>query len=264
MFTNYVKITLRNLFRNKLYTFINIFGLAIGLAACLMIYLWVQDELSYDRFHQNAFRIYRVERKVDFRDIHDQAPITSGPYGPALVRDYTEVENFARLDRNEISIKDHKNTFHRQNLIFTDNSIFEVFNFSLAEGSSQTALIQPKSIVLTREQAIKYFGQEDVIGRSLTVDWDEQVTDFQITGILEEVPRNSHVQFDMLGSISTYPDDNLTPWFNNFIHTYVLLKEGASADDLEKKLSAFLTKYMAADFAAFLGPEADINDVFQL
>jgi len=264
MFINYIKITLRNLFRNKLYTFINIFGLAIGLAACLMIYLWVQDELSYDRFHQNSERIYRVERKVDFRDIHGQAPITSGPYGPALVRDYTEVENFARLDRNEISIKDHKNTFHRQNLVFTDNSIFEVFNFRLAEGSSQTALIQPKSIVLTREQAIKYFGTEDVIGRSLTVDWDEQMTDFQITGILEEVPHNSHVHFDMLASISTYSDENLAPWFNNFIHTYVLLKEGASADDLEKKLSAFLTKYMAADFAAFLGPEADINDVFQL
>jgi putative ABC transport system permease protein len=264
MFTNYIKITLRNLFRNKLYTFINIFGLAIGLAACMMIYFWVQDELSYDRFHQNSERIYRVERKVDFREVHGQWPITSGPYGPALARDYVEVENFARLDRNEISIKDHKNTFHRQNLIFTDNSIFEVFNFSLAEGNSQTALIQPKSIVLTREEAIKYFGTEDVIGRSLTVDWDEQVTDFQITGILEEVPHNSHVHFEMLGSLSTYSDERLTPWFNNSIHTYVLLKEGAAADDLEKKLSAFLTKYMAADFAAFLGPEADINDVFQL
>lgn len=264
MFTNYVKITLRNLFRNKLYTFINIFGLAIGLAVCLMIYLWVQDELSYDRFHQNASRIYRVERKFDFRDMHGQAPITSGPYGPALVRDYTEVENFARLDRNELSIKDQKNTFHRQHLILTDNSIFEVFDFRLVKGDTQTALTQPRSIVLTREQAIKYFGEEDIIGRSLSVDWNEQITDFQITGILEEVPHNSHVRFEMLASISTYSDDDLTPWFGNFIHTYVLLKEGASSDELEKKLSAFLTKYMAAEFAAFLGPEADINDVFQL
>ncbi len=264
MFTNYLKITLRNLFRNKLYTFINIFGLAIGLAACLMIYIWVQDELSYDRFHQKAERIYRVERKVDFREVHSQWPITSGPYGPALARDYVEVENFARLDRNELSMKDHTNTFHRQNLIFTDNSVFEVFDFRLEEGDPRTALDQPRSLVLTRAQAIKYFGTDDVIGRSLTVDWDEQMTDFQITGILEEVPHNSHVHFDMLASISTYSDERLTPWFNNFIHTYVLLKEGASAEDLEKKLSAFLTKYMAADFTAFLGPEADINDVFQL
>jgi len=264
MFTNYVKITLRNLFRNKLYSFINIFGLAIGLAACMMIYLWVQDELSYDRFHQKAERIYRVERKVDFREVHSQWPITSGPYGPALARDYVEVENFARLDRNEISIKDHKNTFHRQNLIFTDNSVFEVFDFRLEEGDPRTALDQPRSLVLTRAQAIKYFGTDDVISRSLTVDWGEQLTDFQVTGLLEEVPHNSHVQFEMLGSLSTYSDERLTPWFRNFIHTYVLLKEGASAEDLEKKLSALLTKYMAAEFAAFLGPEVDINDVFQL
>jgi putative ABC transport system permease protein len=264
MFTNYVKITLRNLFRNKLYTFINIFGLAIGLAACMMIYLWVQDELSYDRFHQKAERIYRVERKVDFREVHSQWPITSGPYGPALARDYVEVENFARLDRNEISIKDHKNTFHRQNLIFTDNSVFEVFDFRLEEGDPRTALDQPRSLVLTRAQAIKYFGTDDVISRSLTVDWGEQLTDFQVTGLLEEVPQNSHVHFEMLGSLSTYSDERLTPWFSNFIHTYVLLKEGASAEDLEKKLSALLTKYMAAEFAAFLGPEVDINDVFQL
>ena len=264
MFTNYVKITLRNLFRNKLYTFINIFGLAIGFAACMMIYLWVQDELSYDRFHQKAERIYRVERKVDFREVHSQWPITSGPYGPALARDYVEVENFARLDRNELSMKDHTNTLHRQNLIFTDNSVFEVFDFRLEEGDPRTALDQPRSLVLTRAQAIKYFGTDDVISRSLTVDWGEQLTDFQVTGLLEEVPHNSHVHFEMLGSLSTYSDERLTPWFNNFIHTYVLLKEGASAEDLEKKLSAFLTKYMAADFAAFLGPEADINDVFQL
>jgi putative ABC transport system permease protein len=118
--------------------------------------------------------------------------------------------------------------------------------------------------VLTRAQAIKYFGTDDVISRSLTVDWGEQLTDFQVTGLLEEVPQNSHVHFEMLGSLSTYSDERLTPWFSNFIHTYVLLKEGASAEDLEKKLSALLTKYMAAEFAAFLGPEVDINDVFQL
>lgn len=87
MLKNYIKIAFRNLFRNKLYSLINLSGLVIGIAACLMIYLWVQDELSYDRFHQNAERIYRIERKVDFRDMHLQAPVTSGPYGPALISD---------------------------------------------------------------------------------------------------------------------------------------------------------------------------------
>jgi putative ABC transport system permease protein len=261
---NYVKITLRNLFRNKLYTFINIFGLAIGLAACLMIYLWVQDELSFDRFHQNASRIYRVERKFDFRDMHGQAPNTSGPYGPALVGDYPEIENFVRIDIEEYSIKDFKNIFHRQELALADNSLFEVFDFRLEEGDSKTALTQPKSIVLTREQALIYFGDSDVLGDSLTVDLNGELTDFRVTGILEEVPHNSHIHFDILFSISTYSDESMTPWFNNFLYTYVLLKDKTSPDDVEKKLSALLNKYMAAEFAAFLGPEVDINDVFQL
>jgi len=264
MLRNYVKIALRNLFRNKLYSLINLLGLAIGMAACLMIFLWVQDELSYDRFHQNAERIYRVERKFDFRDMHGQAPITSGPYGPAMVGDYPEIENFVRLDREELSIKDHRNIFRKQPLIFADNSIFEVFDFRLEEGAPQTTLVQPNSVVLTRENALKYLGTEDAIGRSLTVDWNGTLTDFQITGILEEVPHNSHVQFDMLVSLSTYPEERLSPWFNNFLYTFVLLKEGVSVEDLQGKFPALMTKYMAADFIAVVGTEADINDVFQL
>ncbi len=264
MITNYIKITLRNLFRNRLYTFINIFGLAIGLAACLMIYLWVQDEWSYDRFHSNASRIFRVERKFDFRDMHGQAPNTSGPFGPALVADYPEIENFVRIDLDEYSIKDHKNIFHRQEFALADNSVFEVFDFRLEEGDPETALAQPNSIVLTREQSIRYFDEEDVLGKSLTVDWNSKLTDFRVTGILEEVPHNSHIRFDIILSISTYSDESMTPWFNNFLYTYVLLKEGTSPDDVENKLSAFLTKYMATEFAGFVGPEMDINDVFQI
>ena len=264
MLTNYIKITLRNLFRNRLYTFINIFGLAIGLAACLMIFLWVQDELSYDRFHPNASRIYRVERKFDFRDLHGQAPNTSGPFGPALVADYPEIENFVRIDLDEYSIKDHQNIFHRQELALADNSLFQVFNFRLQKGDPKTALALPKSMVLTREQAIRYFGKEDVLGKSLTVDWNGDLMDFQVTGILEEVPHNSHIHFDICISISSYSDEAMTPWFNNFLYTYVILKEGISPDDVENKLSAFLTKYMATEFAGFVGPEMDINDVFQL
>jgi putative ABC transport system permease protein len=261
---NYVKIALRNLFRNRLYSLINLSGLAIGIASCLMIYLWVQDELSYDRFHQNAERIYRIERKFDFRDMHGQAPITSGPYGPALVGDYPEVEKFIRLHRNELSIKDHRSIFRQQQLVFADNSIFEVFDFHLEKGDPQTALTQPMSVVLTRENSLKYLGTEDALGKSLTVDWDGTLTDFQVTGILEEVPHNSHVHFEVLASLSSYPKEQMNIWFNNFLYTYVLLKEGASIGDLENKFSSFLTKYMAADFAKVVGPDTDINDVFQL
>jgi putative ABC transport system permease protein len=134
----------------------------------------------------------------------------------------------------------------------------------LEEGDPETALSLPKSIVLTRKQAVRYFGEENVIGKSLTVDWNRELTDFLVTGILEEVPHNSHIHFDILISISSYADEIMTPWFNNFLYTYVLLNEETAPEEVEKKLATVLTKYMAADFAAFLGPEVDINDVFQL
>jgi putative ABC transport system permease protein len=266
MLLNYLKIALRNLFRSRLYSSINILGLAIGLAACLMIFLWVRDELSYDRFHSQADNIFRVERKVDFRDIHGQAPITSGPYGPSLVRDYPEVEGYVRIETEELAIKDHRSIFRRQRMIFSDNTLFQVFDFHLEEGDPETALIQPKSIVLTREMAQQYLGggREDILGRTLTVDWNGTVLDFQVTGILEEVPANSHLHFEAAASISTYPEEFLAQWFNNSIYTYVALDEGADPADLEAKLPGFLTKYMGSQFAAFVGPEEDITEVFQL
>ncbi len=264
MLKNYIKIAIRNMFRNRLYSLINLFGLALGLAACLMIWLWVQDELSYDRFHANAKRIFRVERKVDFRDLHGQTPTTAGAYGPALISDYPEIINYARLHRNELSIKDQKNVFHKQRLIVADNSIFEIFDFHLERGDPKAALIQPKSMVLSRANALKYLGTEDAVGKSVTVDWGGSLADFQITGILEEIPHNSHVRFDVLASISSYPQKQINTWSNNFLYTYVLVQKGTDTKELENKFSGFLTKYMAADFAKILGPEADVNDIFQL
>jgi putative ABC transport system permease protein len=119
-------------------------------------------------------------------------------------------------------------------------------------------------MVLTRENAMKYFGTDDVVGKSLAVDWSGTQADFQITGILKEVPHNSHVQFDVLASLSSYPAEQMSAWFGNFLYTFVLVKEGTSLEEMEKKFSSFLTKYMAADFTKVVGPDTDINDVFQL
>jgi len=264
MLLNYIKIAIRNLFRSRLYSAINIFGLAIGMAACLMIFLWVQDELSYDKFHLNAENIYRVERKVDFRDIHGQAPITSGAYGTALVQDYPEIEKFVRLDKDEISIKDKRNIFRRQEVLFADNALLEIFDFRLESGDPEVALTQPKSIILTREMALRYLGTEDALGQTLTVDWNGSVLDFQITGILEKLPHNSHVHFDIAVSFATYPEESMNQWFNNFLYTYVLVKNGTVPGVMEEKMSGFLEKYMGAQFTAFVGPDVDINEVFQL
>lgn len=264
MLSNYIKIALRNILHNKLFSFINIFGLAVGLASCLMIFLWVQDELSYDRFHENSDRIFRVERKFDFKDKHGQAPITSGPYGPAMVKDYPEVDDYMRLGRIETVIKDHQQVSRKQRIFFADNSLFKIFNFKLEKGDPAAALTQPKTVVLTRDMAEKLMGTEDALGRTLSVEWGGEFTDFLITGILAEVPHNSHVHFDIVFSAFTYSEATLNIWFNNFLYTYVLLKEGTDPATLEAKMPAFLSRYMAEDFLAIIGPDVDINEVFQL
>jgi len=264
MLRNYLIVGLRRLLRNPMYSAINLMGLAIGLAVCAIIFLWVQDELGYDRFHEKAERIFRVERKVDFRDIHGQAPMTAGPYGQAMVRDYPEVENFCRMDTDEIAIRDATQTYRRQRVVFSDNSIFEIFDFRLRRGDPGSALKEPRTLVLTEEKAAQYFGEADAVGQTLTVDWNGSLLDFQVTGILEKVPANSHVHFEVLASLSTYPEAEMAHWLNNFLYTYVLMRPGAASAELENKLPGFLTRYQAGQYAALLGSEMEINDFIQL
>lgn len=265
MLINYLKIAIRNIGRRKLFSLINIFGLAVGIASCMVIYSWVQDELSYDGFHSNADRVYRLERKWDFRDMHGQAPMASGPWGEAMLEDYPEIKDYVRLKKMELSIKDHRNMFYRQPLFAVDNSIFHIFDFTLVKGNPKSALDHPFSIVLTRELAARYLGTEDSIGKTLTVDWFEKPVDFRVTGILGEVPENSHIQFDILISISSFPGEYLSQWLGGTaLYTYVLLADGINAAELEKKFPRFLKKYMVGEFTAYFGNDLDINDVFQV
>ena len=166
MIKNYLKVAYRNFIRHKLFSFINVLGLAIGLAVCMVISLWVQRELSYDRYNENAGRIFRVEREL-FRDnLYSRWPVSSGKYKQALLDDYPEIESATRLWAREFSVKDRNNVIHRQQMFAVDNSIFEVFGFGLEEGNEESALTDPRSIVLTREKAARYFGNQDPIGQS--------------------------------------------------------------------------------------------------
>ena len=206
MFKNYLKVAIRNFSRNRLFSFINIFGLAIGIASCMIITMWVQRELSYDRFHEKADRIFRIERQL-FRDnSYSKWPVTGGAYKQALVDEYPEIENAMRFWDLEYSIKDHNNVVHDQFLFAVDNSIFEIFDFGLKEGDHKTALKEPNTAVITRKSALKYFGTEDAIGKTLPVEIQGEEVNFEVTGILKDIPVNSHVHFDVLISISSYPE----------------------------------------------------------
>lgn len=249
---NHLKIAYRNFTRYKLFSFINVFGLAIGLSICMIISLWVMRESSYDRFHHNAHRIYRIERELLRDNSYQRWPITGGLYKQALIDDFAELENAVRFWRREFAIKDYKNDIHRQALFAVDNSIFEIFDFGLEEGDKQTALKEPRSVVLTRKNAAKYFGTGDAVGKSLTFEWQKELIDFKVTGILEEVPENSHIHFDMLISMASYPEEEFGEWRSNYLYTYVLVGKNTSKSDLENKLKSFVAKHLEPHYGDLL------------
>jgi putative ABC transport system permease protein len=264
MFNNYVKVAFRNIAKYRLFSSINIYGLAIGISTCMMIYFWVQQELSYDSFHKNGHRIYRIEREL-FRDnLYSRWPIVGGSYKQALIDDFPEVENAMRLWRREFAIKDHRNYTHRHEMFAVDNSIFQIFDFGLEEGDPETALTDPKTVVLTRENAKKYFGTDDVIGKSLSFELNGEQTDFKVTGILQEVPKNSHVHFDMLISISTYPAERFREWRSNYLYTYVLLNENTKKSELEGKLKSFVSNRLESNYGDLLSQGLSIHEVLKM
>lgn len=245
MLGNYIKIILRNMKRHKGYTFINIAGLAVGIACTIFILLWVQDELSFDRFHENADRINRVV----FSTSDDGSPTNAnGSFGvgPALKRDFPEVIETVRVRKmgqgvkRYVGYKDKK--YYEPRFFFSEPTIFTVLDFPLVKGDPTKALDEPNSIVLTEEVAKKYFGNEDPIGKIIEADPynDGELLLFRITGIAKNVPRNSHFHFDFLASYSSQKED--TDEFSGFYQhfTYVLLSGKSSAESLDRKLLDFL------------------------
>ncbi|MCK5146851.1 ABC transporter permease, partial [bacterium] len=264
MLSNYLKIAYRHFISHKLFSFINVFGLALGLSICTIISLWVQREMSYDSFHDKADRIYRVEREL-FRDhAYSRWPITNALYKQALVDDYPEITHAVRLWRREMALTDYKDLSHNQELYMTDNSIFDVFSFGLEEGDPKTALVEPNSMVLTRELAIRYFGTEDVVGQTRTFEQGENSVDFKVTGILAPVPENSHIHFDMLVSYSTIPVNPNMSWRGNNLYTYILTREGVSGQELEARMFEFIEKHLEVAYQGLISQGLGIHDVLKM
>jgi len=266
MFKNYLKITWRHIKKNKAYSFINIMGLAIGIACCILIFLWIEDELSFDRFHENADRIYRVA----FSTSDDGSPTNAnGSFGvgPALKRDFPEVMETVRLRKMGQNVKRYvgykENKFYESRFFFAEPTLFTVFDFPLVKGVPATALKEPNSLVLTEETAKKYFGNEDPIGKVMEADPynDGELMLFQITGVAKDIPHNSHFHFDFLASYSSLKED--TDSFNGFYQhfTYVLLNNSAAAGSLNDRLLDFLHRNWMEDpwYTLSLHPLVDIH-----
>jgi putative ABC transport system permease protein len=266
MLGNYLKIALRNINRHKGYSFFNIAGLAIGIACTVFILLWVQDELSFDRFHEKADRIYRVVFSTSDDGLPTNANGSFG-VGPALKRDFPEVVETVRLRKMGQGVKRYvgykEKKYYERRFFFAEPSIFTVFDFPLVKGNSATALDQPGSIVLTEETAAKYFANEDPIGKIIEADPynDGKLMLFRVTGIANNVPPISHFHFDFLASYKSLKEDTVT--FNGFYQhfTYVLLNEKASAESLSNKLLDFLHRNWRKDpwYSISLQPLLDIR-----
>ena len=206
MLKNYFKVALRNLRKHPGYAFINVVGLALGIACCLLVMLFVQDELSYDRFHDKADRTVRLAMETESSDRNFQYPSVGGGWATAFVNDFPAVEQAARIFRpfgGPVWVVKDDQRFDEDEFLWADSTVFEVFSFAFIEGDPVTALQQPNTLALTEDAAIKYFGTTDVVGRTLGIEFGPNVVELKIEGVLENVPDQSHMHFDFLGSLAT-------------------------------------------------------------
>lgn len=244
MLRNYLLTALRNIRKNKGYVFINISGLSVGMACFIFILLWVQDELSYDTFHTNTNNLYRV---VDYEQYSNGEEFRFAVNAPDLAgilkQKYPEIEEVVRYTlRGERVVQYGEKRFTEERLTFTDPSFLEIFSFPLKEGDKENVLEDPHSLVITEEIAQKYFGNDNPIGKTLRIDNN---VDFHVTGILKNIPSNSHLQFDFIAPFKTikefgYPTEG---WNSYYLGTYVLLKDNSDAVELSKKIKNLVPEY---------------------
>lgn len=246
MLKNYLLVALRSLRKHKAYAAINITGLAVGLTCCLLIVLFVQDERSYDQFHEAAEQIYRMNRSD-----HAGTWTTAGsspPIAPSLMATFPEVEEATRFVYGpQLPIQSSPATTLTQDVVFADPNFLSVFDFPLLQGDRATALSAPDGVILTETAARAYFGDADPMGQSLALHVSAGTQDVQVTGILADVPRNAHFHFDVLASFQPIAarSNRMDNWISNWLYTYVRLTPEASADALAAKFPAFFESHVA-------------------
>lgn len=235
MLRNYFKIAIRNLFRHKGFSFINIAGLAIGMSCTIFILLWVQNELSYDRFHKQAGNIYRITASLPELDIH--AAVTPAPLGAAVQQETPEIKSSVRISgSNSDLFQVDERMFEEKKVFFADSNFFNVFTYSFIEGDAETALRLPEGMVITKEMAKKYFGNESALGKTIRKNHKD---DFTVTAVIDNVPSASHFQFDFIQPMSflarTHRDLRDNVWDNYNWYTYIVLNDNADRSEATLK-----------------------------
>ncbi len=257
MFKSYVKTAYRFLLKNRTFSFINIFGLAVGTLCCLYIVIYVQDQYSYDKQHKNANDIYRVTTDLALTGDKHHNATASPPIAPAMKRDFGEVAQFTRvvptLGADNHLLKYGDKAFYEKEVMYVDSTFFDVFSYHFVDGSPSHALEAPYSIVLMKPVADKLFGKEEPVGKTMIIDDGYGKNNFKVTAVIDESLGKSHIKANLFitmnsGGIGEYVLKNTIWGGNNFTNSYVKLRPGASAAALEKKLPAFLNKYGEQQF----------------
>ena len=247
MWKNYLKTAFRNIWRDKGYTFINVMGLSIGMAACIFIFIYIFNELKYDKWFDDHDRIFRVVVDGRISDDFFQVAVTSGPLAWNMKKDYPEIESVTRVHRSsgEVFLHYGDRTLYTRGLYYVDSTFFDVFSFPMLQGDPSRALDEPNSLVLSKEMAEKIFGRTDAMGEMIRMN---DGTGFKVTGILDDLPGNTHLDFTMLASFSTLYSDRgrgqFEDWGSLYLYSYCKLSPGAVAVQLEDKFTGFVENYM--------------------
>jgi len=258
MISNFIKIAFRNLYRQLGYTFINIAGLAIGLACSILISLYVINEITYDRFHENAERIYRIGVKGKMLGNDLNQAVTAAPMYQTLTDEYPEIEHVTRIAKFGgwlIKYGEKKFMETEKTFLFADSTFFDVFSFHLIKGNPETALTKPRSLIMTQKAAKRYFGDEDPMGKTLSVEADTTI--YTVTGLLEDIPVNSHFHFELLGSLGSIRNSRNTNWMNHNFYTYITVVQGTDVEQLSENINSIIEKYIGPLIQTFLGIDLD-------
>ena len=246
MLKNLIKTAIRHILKHLGYSIMNILGLTLGISSALFLIIYVADEVSYDRYHEKADRIYRVSTKITEPDDQFIWTVAQIPFGPQVVHDYPEVQSFVRfIPMPRALYKYEDKEFNEENFCYVDSTLFDIFTYKVLKGEVKSALLEPKKIVLTEKIANKYFGKSDPIGKTLTTGTDT----YEVTGVIQDVPTNSHFRFDAVASRNNLPKQ-LGSWGNFGVFTYLLFPENFDVKVFEKKIQEMYGTYMKPIFGA--------------
>ncbi len=241
MSRSYLTVAWRKLQQNRTFAIINVLGLAIGMATCLLISLYILDELRYDRFNTNADRIYRVNADLKIGETEQRLATAPDPFGPTFAHDFPQVEKQVRFrNYGGYLVKKGNESLREEGIVFVDSTLFEVFTLPLLAGDPRTALAEPHTVVITESMARKYFGTTQVLGKTLTFNRTEQD---KVTGVLRDMPATSHFRFDFFRSLLSLDEAKQGNWLGFNFNTYLLLRKGTRLSNLTAQLRIFTNRY---------------------